>query len=242
MGIGLAAVGIITSLVSIFSTKELVQMADQDDLIDNNNHIIQSIQEHETRIARQEQMTKQMKKHLEGVERELIMTKNADNIILHMIALKSYATTITRHLQRFQEGLYTLLKNKVSPRLVPLRTVENSLEKLQSTIEKRGYSMAIDSPSDIYQCESSFVGFENGRLVILIHIPIYKTQTLMKLFQYKPTPISATNNTEEQIIITPEKPVLGINADFTLFATYTQKTSTMIVGVSTTIIIAKITI
>ena len=99
--IGLAALGIITSLVSIFSTKELVQMADQDDLVDNNNHIIQSIQEYETRIARQEQMTKQMKKHIEVVEREIIMTKNADNIIRHMIALKSYATTITRHLQRF---------------------------------------------------------------------------------------------------------------------------------------------
>ena len=78
-------------------------MADQEDLIDNNNHIIQSIQEHETRIARQEQMTKQMKKHLEGMERELVITKNADNLIIHMIALKSYATTITRHLQRFQE-------------------------------------------------------------------------------------------------------------------------------------------
>ena len=34
LGIGLAAVGIITSLVSMFSTQELVQMADQDDLID----------------------------------------------------------------------------------------------------------------------------------------------------------------------------------------------------------------
>ena len=115
VGIGLAAVGIITSLVSIFSTKELVQMADQEDLIDNNNHIIQSIQEHETRIARQEQMTKQMKKHLEGEERELVITKNADNLIIHMIALKSYASTITRHLQRFQEGLYTLLKIKSHP-------------------------------------------------------------------------------------------------------------------------------
>ena len=102
--IGLEAVGIITSLVSIFSTKELVQMADQDDLIDNNNHIIQSIQEHETRIARQEQMTKQMKKHLEGVERELIMTKNADNIILHMIALKSYATTSQDIYKDFKKG------------------------------------------------------------------------------------------------------------------------------------------
>ena len=71
IGMGIAAVGIITSLTSIFSSKELVKMANQDnsELIDNNNHIIESIQEHETRISRQEQLTKEMKKHLEGLEK-----------------------------------------------------------------------------------------------------------------------------------------------------------------------------
>ena len=224
VGIGIAAVAVITSLISIFSSKELVQMANQDtsDLIANNNHIIESIQEQETRLSRQEQMTKEMKKHLAGLEKELFVTLHYQKLIVHMLGIKTYATSVTRHLQRFQEGLYELLKNKVSPRLVPLHTIENSLERLQATLTKRRYSMAIENPSDIYQCESSFVGFENGRLVILIHLPIYKRQSLMKLFHYRPTPISTTNYTNEQIIITPEKPIIGINEDFTLFSTYTE--------------------
>ena len=54
IGTVLAVVGIVTSLVSIFSSSELVGMAGsqdtEDDLIDNNNNIITSIQAHETRI------------------------------------------------------------------------------------------------------------------------------------------------------------------------------------------------
>ena len=116
-----------------------------------------------------------------------------------------------------------MLKNKVSPRLIPLHSIEKTIKRLQATITSRRYSMAIDNPSDIYQCDSSFVGFEDGRLVILIHVPIFKTQSLMKLYQYKPTPISSVNNANEQIIITPEKTVLGINQDFTLYSTYTEE-------------------
>ena len=76
------------------------KIANQDysDLIDNNNHIIESIQEHETRISRQEQSTKEMKKHLEGLEKELVITKQINNLFVHMFGIKTYATSITRHL------------------------------------------------------------------------------------------------------------------------------------------------
>ena len=174
-------------------------MANQDnsDLIDNNNHIIEPIQEHKMRISRQEQLTKEMKKHLEGLEEELLITKQINNLFVHIFGIKTYATSITRHLQTSQEGLYQLLKNKVSPRLTPLHSIEKTIKRLQTTINSRRYNMAVDNPSDIYQCESSFVGFEDGRLVILIHMPIFKTQRLMKLYQYKPTPISSVNNANE---------------------------------------------
>ena len=68
IGMVIAAVGIITSLII---RQRASKMANQDnsDPIDNNNHIIESIQEHETRISRQEQLPKEMKRHLEGLEK-----------------------------------------------------------------------------------------------------------------------------------------------------------------------------
>ena len=53
----------ITSLVTYFSTKELVQMslADDDELVDTSNHIIQAVQSHDNRISRFEEQQKQLK-------------------------------------------------------------------------------------------------------------------------------------------------------------------------------------
>ena len=48
IGAAMATIGIITSLVSIFTSTELINMSSSedsdDDLIDNNNHIITSLQ------------------------------------------------------------------------------------------------------------------------------------------------------------------------------------------------------
>ena len=56
IGTVIAAVGILTSLVSIFTTNELMNMSSsedsEDDLIDNNNNIIRTLQAHENAINR----------------------------------------------------------------------------------------------------------------------------------------------------------------------------------------------
>ena len=55
----MAANGIVTSLVSIFTSTELINMSSSEDseneLIDNNNHIITSLQSHENNINRNEE-------------------------------------------------------------------------------------------------------------------------------------------------------------------------------------------
>ena len=65
MGAAIATVGIITSLISIFTSTELINMSSSedsgDDLIDNNNHIITSLQSHENAINRNEESIKEIK-------------------------------------------------------------------------------------------------------------------------------------------------------------------------------------
>ena len=56
VGTVVAAVGVLTSLVSIFTSKELLSMSSSqdtnDEIIDNNNNIIRSLQTHENAIHR----------------------------------------------------------------------------------------------------------------------------------------------------------------------------------------------
>ena len=65
----IAAVGVMTSLVSIFTSNELMNMSSSDDtddeLIDNSNNIIKTLKSHENAIHRDEAAIKEIKGQIE---------------------------------------------------------------------------------------------------------------------------------------------------------------------------------
>ena len=95
-----------------------------------------------------------------------------------------------------QDGLYQLLKNKLSPKLVPLSKLQAITSKLRSSARKRGYELAINSPSDIYMWQTSFLAYENGELIVLPYLPMYKNKHLMK---YSSDPTQQIEEQEELI-------------------------------------------
>ena len=227
IGTILGVVGVVTSLVSIFTSTELINMSSsqdsENDLIDNNNNIITSLQAHESAIHRNEESINQIKTHLKNLEKDLSIKNKVNDVYVNLFSLKIFGSATTQHLQRIQDGLYQLLKNKLSPKLIPLRKLQGIIEKLKTITNNRGYNLAIRSPSDIFMCETSFVAYENGELIILSHIPMYKTFHLMKLLEYQPTPILLGNNTNQQIFIKPANPIVAVNNDLTLYSVYSKE-------------------
>ena len=77
----IAAVGVMTSLVSIFTSNELMNMSSADDtdeeLIDKSNNIIKTLQAHENAINRDEAGIKEMKKHIDKLENTISLEKKA---------------------------------------------------------------------------------------------------------------------------------------------------------------------
>ena len=203
-----AVVGVVTRLISIFTTNELMIMSSatdsEDELIDKNNNIIKSLQSYQNAIHREEAEIKRMENNDKNLERYVALEKETTDTYVGLSRIKGRGSTIVQHLQRVQYGLYQLLKNKLSPNLVPLSNLQGVIGKLQDITRKRGYNLAINSPSDIYMCQKSVVAYENGQLIILTHIPMYKTKYLMKLLVYQPTPIIVTNQANQQLTIKTE--------------------------------------
>ena len=134
-----------------------------------------------------------MKENIEKLENTISLEKRVTNAYIGLFAIKLFGATTSQHLERMQDGLYQLLKNRLSPKLVPLTKLQPILSKLRSTARKRGYELGINSPSDVYMCQTSFAAYETGQLVVLSHIPMYKNKHLMKLLEYQPTPIILSN-------------------------------------------------
>ena len=206
--IGLAT-GIISSLVSIFSTAELMHRTTSEDtvndLVDNSNNIITTLQSHETRLEKTEAEIKTLKTHLSNLDREIFTTMKQSNFFFDLYAANSYATTSTNHLHRIEDGLYKLLDGKLSPNLVSLRQIKKGLKKLQQHTSNRGYTMSILRENDIYQCQTSFVSYPQGNFYALVHIPIYRTNSLLKLYECKAIPLMFNNDTHAQIMIEPNQ-------------------------------------
>ena len=226
IGTVIAAVGILTSLVSIFTTNELMNMSSsedsEDDLIDNNNNIIRTLQSHENAINRAQEKIKRIESNVQKLERYLSLEKQTMDTYIVLFTIKVFGSTTVQHLQRIQDGLYQLLKNKLSPKLVPLNNLEKILGKIRDIAMKRGYSLAISSSSDIYMCQTCFVAYENGELIVLSHIPMYKNKHLMKLLEYQPTPIILAN-LSNQLTIKPSSSIIAVDEDMTLYSVYTKE-------------------
>ena len=227
VGTIIAAVGVLTSLVSIFTSKELLSMSSSkdtdDEIIDNNNNIIRSLQTHENAIHRNEATIKRVKENIKKLENYLSIEKRTTDTYINLFAIKVFGSTTTQHLQRIQDGLYQLLKNKLSPKLVPLKQLQEVLGKIKDITRKRGYELAINSAADIYMCQTSFVAYTTGELIVLSHIPMYKNKHLMKLLEYQPTPIILSKQSDQQVFIKPSNPIIAVDEDMTLYSVYNKE-------------------
>ena len=72
-------------------------------------------------------------------------------------------------------------------------------------------------------CQTSFVAYETGQLVVLSHIPMFRNKHLMKLLEYQPTPIILSNQSQQQLFIKPHKPIIAVDEDLTLYSVYTKE-------------------
>ena len=68
---------------------------------------------------------------------------------------------------------------------------------------------------------TSFVAYKNGKLIVLLHVPINKTQAALFAYRYVSTPIITENN-KTTLIINPEKKVLAVNIENEMYLETTQ--------------------
>ena len=217
-----AATAIVTSLITFFTTKELVSMTsgnDDDELYDSTNHLITAIQNHETRLVRLEDDQKQLKHHLEKLNNALIMGIRTQDLFYDMFAASTYALSLQKHVKDINEGLYTLMQsNKLHPNLIDWSELAKAIERLRKMAIKSSKELLLENNSDIFQLKTDFVALPEGIIHILVHIPVVDISSKLKLFQHIPTPITA-GKYQMAVDDRAEPRYLAINQDFTLYAT-----------------------
>jgi len=70
-----------------------------DDIIENSNHIVSAIQNHESRIQRESLRTKELQDHVKSLEQILATSKQSTDLFINLFYLKNYAIQINSHLE-----------------------------------------------------------------------------------------------------------------------------------------------
>ena len=216
----------VTSLISWFTSSELINMSgrsnDEDDLVDNNNHLVSAIQNHESRMVRLEKHQKLLQTQVEKLTKRLVLSIQREEIFTSTFAASTFAEHLNTHIRTIRDALFTLLEsNRLHPSLVEWKLLKKSIIALKERAASRGYKLMLESNADVFQFHSDFVAYPSGRLVILTHIPLASPSSELKLYEYISTPF--TNfNTSLQFQIKSDKQFLAINQDETIYAELSQ--------------------
>ena len=217
---------VVTSLVSTFTGNQLFGMTqtqnNENAIIDNQDHIITCLEDHESRLTRNEEEIKRLQDHLSKIDEYLTDGVTQNTILTETNLAINVARDFNRHISDVQRGLYSLLKNKLDPALLPFTTMEQALKRASSAALAKGFTTAIENVVDVYQIESNFVS-DGKNIYILTHVPLLKSEKIVDLYRYVATPL-LLSNTSEQLAIFPENDVIGINYDRTLYNSFSEAT------------------
>ena len=212
---------VITSLVTYFSTKELISMAqddDDDELYDSTNNLITAVKNHESRITRLETKQAQLETHLDRLTKQMILGIQTEYTFFDMFGASTYANSLSRHIRDIQNGLFTLLtSNKLHPNLVSWGEAKEGISKLRKIAMKHGKELMLENDEDLFQLKSSFVAWKHGIVSILVHIPAITPSSKLRLYKFYGLPQRKGNAFEMRI--ENEDKYLAINSEATMFTT-----------------------
>lgn len=114
-------IGVVTSLVSSFTTRELFALSQHDksgDILENNkNHIVQCLQDHETRLSHEEHHVKSLENQLKKLKVVMVGQGKENAVFAKVSTSTTLARILSNHISQVQRGIYQLSVNKLDPSL-----------------------------------------------------------------------------------------------------------------------------
>ena len=129
-----------------------------------------------------------------------------------------FGKVLNQHLKETQGELYKLLTNKLDPSLIPFTSAKKALDEMKEVAARKGMILGLTVVTDIFQVESNFVS-DTYNIILLTHIPLIKSDNVVGLYQFIPTPLQLSN-TSTHIEVTPNNDILAISSDRRLYKTF----------------------
>ena len=106
--------------------------SDNNDVINNQHHVVEDLQGEHNKLARTETDVKRSTKHIDDLETQLLIMNDLDTAFIKILSIKSQCDKIASHISNIEIALYDLLKGKLSTR----QCTDNLAQTLNTLREK----------------------------------------------------------------------------------------------------------
>lgn len=222
-----SVVAIISSLIAvasaIYTQAEMRQLSSKMHAQQEVN--IQLLQEHQTRLSINTESIRLINSTLGKVGLKISGIQDTiqnDEIIQHLsYTINNYVHEVTRIIR----GLNTLAMHKLSPDLIKTEEMSTALTQLRIRMLKEGYKLGVQMYDDVFRCATSHMVFANGTMVVVLHLPAFKTDSKLKLYEYLPVPVmvrAPERDGSVALFANPERELLAVTPDGTAFKAFTK--------------------
>lgn len=184
------ALGVVAGGSAVFSLEQLLHVSSNSG---TSHHVVQVLQDHETRVTVDEASIRRL--NLTTAKLGFALAKESREVMFLRESLL-YTTILSSVLERttaVTRGLLALLHDKFSPDLIHMTTVITAVEQVSRALMKRGFTLSLANPEDIFRLHASHLVFNNDTLRIFVHIPAYRDAGVMTLYEYVPSPLLMLN-------------------------------------------------
>jgi hypothetical protein len=205
IAMGIAAIG-----SYLFSQSQVAQLSVS---TGTDEHAVQVMQDHETKTAVNNRSIEILKLS-EREDKKRIYS-------LDMVTLQIMASLTKdeaeKEIRRIITAVQLLSKNRLSPDLVQTDRLGQVVTALKDKASRKGLVLGITTKEDIFRVDTSHIFFLNRTLRIFVHVPAYREDGLLDLYEYIPVPIPLTQS--KFVIPAPAAGLLAVSPGKLLFRT-----------------------
>lgn len=181
------------------------------------DNLMQGIKENNIAIH---YVTTQLKRSESSLQRTF---QDMTAVLVHQL---QNANALNHQLDELKLGILDLANGRLSPLIIPLDTLQSTLNNVQSILSKKypGFYVATIAAAEMYQNSNFLYTRNDSVLYVTVKIPITNSEHALHLYKVtsKPVPINDTSIDATQLLDLPAYFAISHNQQFYLLMTQSQ--------------------
>lgn len=220
--IGAAILGVVAIGTYLFSHDSLAEISVSSY---TNPVTIRTLADHEKRISVDERSIKILNSTVVKMLAVEEMSQNKIRKLDWAMKVEHSFVSIRRQFDKISQGIQHLHLGRFPSSLIDPAQLTILINNLDNSLDPLGLKLATSDIEAIFASPMSYIMFSNLTVRAMIHIPAYRPEDLLDLYEYVPVPFHLDDG--HFLKLTPEAEFLAISSDTQTFQELTSRDLTL---------------